>query len=204
MRYLLATLALSCGLATAGQKSSPAAFTIVMIGDVPPPMVLHVMERETESALTPTAGSLDWKLGTRVAPIVAGPMAVIHMRGNCGLQGSAIKESAPVGSGIQLGVTHIANGRILPIADVFCDSVRASVARDLSAARAEFREQLWGRALGRVLAHELYHVLLQTTDHGDTGISRAAQTGADLLGPRNSFAASEVQRFAHAFDVPAE
>ncbi len=43
------------------------------------------------------------------------------------------------------------------------------------------REQFLGRALGRVFAHELGHVLLGTRAHADAGLMRATFSAADLV-----------------------
>jgi hypothetical protein len=43
-------------------------------------------------------------------------------------------------------------------------------------------DQLLARALGRVIAHELGHILLQSVEH-DVGLMRPAQAGRDLLSP---------------------
>jgi hypothetical protein len=40
---------------------------------------------------------------------------------------------------------------------------------------------LFGRALGRVLAHELVHVLTGSEAHGREGVQRAALSGKDLI-----------------------
>jgi hypothetical protein len=43
------------------------------------------------------------------------------------------------------------------------------------------REQFLGRALGRVFAHELGHVLLGTRAHANAGLMRATFSGTDLV-----------------------
>jgi hypothetical protein len=94
-------------------------------------------------------------------------------------------------------------GKVLPIADLRCDALRKLIDRDLQAAPAAGRDQLLGRALGRVLAHELYHVLLRTRAHAREGLARPAQSSADLLAPRNSFAEPD-QRLLEAGDGGGE
>jgi len=44
------------------------------------------------------------------------------------------------------------------------------------------RDQFLARALGRVIAHELGHILLQSVEH-DVGIMRPVQAGRDLVSP---------------------
>jgi hypothetical protein len=45
------------------------------------------------------------------------------------------------------------------------------------------REQALGRAVGRVIAHEIGHVLLRTRDHTARGLMRAVQYARELIEP---------------------
>lgn len=50
------------------------------------------------------------------------------------------------------------------------------------------REQVVGRAIGRVIAHEIGHVLLRTKDHAPHGLMRAIQRTDELVDPaRNRY-----------------
>ena len=42
---------------------------------------------------------------------------------------------------------------------------------------------MFGRALGRVLAHEMYHVLAHTAKHGRTGVPKGLSQLVNLLHP---------------------
>src|ERR1035438_8030819 len=46
---------------------------------------------------------------------------------------------------------------------------------------AEDREEKYGRPLGRVLAHELYHIFADTMCHGSNGVAKKSYGGQDLL-----------------------
>jgi hypothetical protein len=46
-----------------------------------------------------------------------------------------------------------------------------------------YRELLMGRVLGRALAHELGHFILQARTHSASGLMRASQSIADLMAP---------------------
>jgi hypothetical protein len=52
-----------------------------------------------------------------------------------------------------------------------------------------FRDPFVGRAMGRALAHEIGHYLLQSSDHSTTGLMRAQLLVADLMAidPRGRF-----------------
>jgi hypothetical protein len=196
MRYLLAALATTCGLAAA--PSEGPSLTVLLTGNDVPTAVLTAMEHEAATAL----GSfrLVWKTNEDRNRdfVVNGPLALIHMRGECVAELPSGTEAGKLSAGAKLGVTHLADGQVLPIADVFCDAVRDFVGPDLRHGWALNRDELYGRALGRVLAHELYHIVLQTTDHGADGLSRRTQRSADLLVPQRAFLPSEEQRLAES------
>lgn len=100
---------------------------------------------------------------------------------------------------VPLGQTQVVDGEVLPFSDVRCDPVRKLIGRDLAIQPSYEREQLLGRALGRVLAHELYHILLRTTSHGTDGLARPAQTAADLMADRDNFTPADEQKLSQSF-----
>jgi len=66
-------------------------------------------------------------------------------------------------------------------------------------APALLRERAVGRAVGRVLAHELGHFLLRSRWHAESGLMRSIQTTTDLIGPereRFALSAADAARFA--------
>jgi hypothetical protein len=66
------------------------------------------------------------------------------------------------------------------------------------------REALTARGLGRALAHELGHVLLESKGHTARGLMRAQRTGAELFEPtRLPFAIDAGTRAAAATSVAA-
>jgi hypothetical protein len=57
----------------------------------------------------------------------------------------------------------------------------------LSKDAAAQRDFYYGRALARVIAHELYHIVMRTTDHSRNGVSRSCFSTADLVTERFVF-----------------
>jgi hypothetical protein len=57
------------------------------------------------------------------------------------------------------------------------------LAKDVAAQRDFY----YGRALARVIAHELYHIVMRTTDHSRNGVSRSCFSTADLVAERFEF-----------------
>ena len=90
-----------------------------------------------------------------------------------------------------LGWTHVSDGQILPFTDINCDRVREFAQSGLMQFRMEDREAKYGRALGRVLAHELYHIFANTARHGSMGVAKESYSVQDLVGDDFQFEAKE-------------
>lgn len=84
----------------------------------------------------------------------------------------------------------MSDGQILPFTDVNCDRVREFTQSGLLGFRSGEREERYGRALGRVLAHELYHIFANTTRHG-SGVAKESYNVQDLLSDDFQFQAKE-------------
>jgi hypothetical protein len=53
---------------------------------------------------------------------------------------------------------------------------------------------LLGRALGRVLAHEVVHILSKSSAHGRTGVARTSLSGSQLIAPELRLGAADLER----------
>jgi hypothetical protein len=89
-----------------------------------------------------------------------------------------------------LGRTEVSEGRVLPFVYIFCNEVRAFVP---SVSRIS-QQQMYGRALGRVVVHELYHALLSTLEHTHDGIARSVQSSRDLTGDKLTLDAVSIEK----------
>jgi hypothetical protein len=72
---------------------------------------------------------------------------------------------------------------VQPYGEVACDKVAAAVRSAMSGEDYARRDVLLGRALGRVVAHELMHMLARSGAHTETGVGRAALSGKRLISP---------------------
>ena len=121
-------------------------------------------------------------------------LAVITFNGRCDVVGLLPHDDNPGA----LGWTNISDGVILPFANVDCSAVRSFIQKEILNARTEIRELTLGRALGRVLAHELYHIFADTTRHGADGVAREFYSVHDLLAPDFQFQAKESLALLHS------
>ena len=197
MRYRTALLlSLLCG-SVRGQTSAETPLTVMLEGgaDVPA-AVLATMEREAESAMARSGTALAWEAKENVSPAAAyDRLAMIRLKGRC-TPDAILFGPLRAGQTEALGQTQVVDGNVLPIADIRCDAVHRLIERELRAAPRKEQADLLGRALGRVIAHELYHIMLRTMDHGNSGLSRAVQTSSDLLAAHDSFTREEADRIA--------
>ena len=206
MRCRSALLLVSLWLRTAGAQTLPdtahfsGPLTIVLRGDIADRSgVLNAMEREVESLVAPSSIRVTWVSTTNRGQVYE-RVAVVRLSGTCRADGPV----AILGAQAEpLGRTQVVDGKVLPFAEVRCDSVRAVIARHLAFQPSYEREDVFGRALGRVLAHELYHILLRTTSHGTTGLARPVQSSADLVADRDGFAPADERKLSEVSSVEA-
>ena len=137
--------------------------------------VVDLMKTEIREILAPTGVPIVFqRVGTQNAAQPFRKIVVVHFRGACQSQ-----LDADVPNSLDhpaLGKTAVAAGRVIPDVQVFCNEVRAYVP---SVSRTPF-VQMYGRALGRVVTHELYHALLSTREHARSGVARFTQSSRDL------------------------
>lgn len=77
--------------------------------------------------------------------------------------------------------THVTDGNVLPFAEVSCDRVRKRVRGVLHGSDFERADTLMGRALARVIVHEMIHVLTGRCDHDADGVMRHALAPSELV-----------------------
>lgn len=117
-------------------------------------------------------------------------LVLVRFQGACSMNGTAQK--APNGG--PLGWSHVMSGEILPFGDVSCDNVRQAVSGVLWGEQQNHRERLFGRALGRVVAHELYHIIGGVHSHGKKGIAQASLSGQELIAEEMEIALEDMER----------
>jgi mono/diheme cytochrome c family protein len=107
-------------------------------------------------------------------------VAVVTFRGACDNLDST---PGRVPSG-KLGWTHISDGVVLPFAEVDCDLTRGFLAPRLVGMKPKEADQRFARALGRVVAHELYHILARSTPPSSRGVEQPAYTSYEWVSDR--------------------
>jgi hypothetical protein len=142
---------------------------------------IQTMKSEVGRVLAATGAQLSWRmLKADAAPLTFDNLAVLRFRGNCrmGRIGTTVE---PDEVRLTLGSTAVAAGVVTPFSSVECDKIVSCISGLLNSSCERDRDIALGRALGRVVAHELYHMLAQTREHGHAGLTKALQSPFDLI-----------------------
>jgi hypothetical protein len=140
------------------------------------------MKAETERLLTASGVSVGWRSLKSFVPGESFPkLAVVKFTGRCEL--TPIVPPAPE-NGSALGFTYRIDGRIAPFSEVECDRVLGTIGAARIAAAGGGRDLMYGRALGRVLAHELFHILSGSKAHSKHGVTQRYLSPATLVEDR--------------------
>ena len=149
------------------------------------------MHREMDKLMLQASIRVEWRnLSDFVAGTEVHDLVLVKFRGNCHIQPTPVylDERGP------MAFTHTSDGEVLPFSEVLCD--RVGVAAQSAMAGGEFgrRDELLGRALARVLAHELYHIKGKCNEHGRSGVARKALSGRELIAGTLDFAPADARR----------
>ncbi len=142
--------------------------------------VVDSLHAEVDSIILPLGLGLEWRSLDGQGDQVSRELAIVSFKGTCANGGLP----PHAGDSHGLGWTHITDGQLLPFTDVDCDQIRAFVRRRINANDPSDRDRLLGRAVGRVVAHELYHILARRAHHGSGSVDRPEYTAGELLSDR--------------------
>ncbi len=153
-----------------------------------PDAVLAAIQGELAFVLRPIR--VEWH--SQPAPAgtpVSGQWAVVSFKGRCDVE-DLLPEASRSG---ELGWTYVSEGAILPFSDVDCGRIRSFIQDALLAVAPLSRPPVFGRAVGCVLAHEIYHILARTQQHPGCGAGKAAYSVRELLSPTFRFGSRELR-----------
>lgn len=170
--------------------------------DKPPAAAfITTMERELARIMEAADLTLHWLTPSNADGRQTFAQALIFtFHGEC--QATPVTQEAAASSvRLTLAETAADGTSILPYSELNCDRLRGFLAREgVFSAGSESR---LGFATARVLAHEMYDVLLQTHAHGKTGITRAVHSPSALLSRSLRFNDEELDRLRNHFRPPS-
>jgi hypothetical protein len=114
-------------------------------------------------------------------------LAVLELRGTCGLPAGNYRLDRSVASGASLAETSVSDGVVLPFSRINCANLTRLIGPMLAGESGAQRDYVYGLAMARVAAHELYHVMMGWRSHSHEGICKASFSANDLLDERFDF-----------------
>jgi hypothetical protein len=158
----------------------------------PPAVLIREMQSELGRILEPAGLRAAWRAidAPRDVSEDFPELVVFRFQGTCSFDTAPGANADPDPGGLPLAETELSDGRVLPFGKVNCDIVRRLIAPAKFQAAGQ-RNATLGRALARVVAHEIYHMLTASTMHASEGIARPAHSRTDLTASSFRFAATE-------------
>ncbi len=189
------------GAAAPGEPDAPVIGVLLRFDAAPAEGFVREMEGELARIMGAADLRLKWLTPEQSDGKQSYARAVIFtFHGDCRAVPDAREARAEMRQ-VTLADTAVEGDAILPFSDMNCDRLRAFLSGE-EPETAGMASRM-GVAMGRVLAHEMYHVLLQTRTHGSHGISRAVHTPSALLSKELRFDDAEIVRFRERFHRPA-
>ena len=187
------------------QHLTPSVGVYMDFDSTPGDASVEVMKKEVDDLLKPSGVTLGWRLAKEnQGKETFSGLVVLKFRGRCRVEGwtQLASEFGTLGETEALGSTSVVNGRVLPFSEVECDRVRKALAYMNPGAGREERQRALGMALGRVVAHEIYHILARTTEHAAQGLAKASESLRDLVSaPVLGFRDADSQTIGRSFDI---
>jgi len=176
MRRAAAGLVLAAMELCAGERAPVTVF--FAFEQEPPAVVFDAMRAEIQRLYSAVPLKFDW-IRMQEAPEagVLGEIVSVRFHGNCSLGGVP---PLPDERGT-LAWTSVTDGIVQLFSEVNCDRVRAAVYLALWGGERKRAQERLGVALGRVVAHEAYHIYWRTLKHAAGGVARHSLMPAELV-----------------------
>lgn len=162
----------------AGGHTAPRIGIFLDFDSNPSKSAVRTMQLVVAAALASTGAELSWLTAGGKRAETFDELAVLHFRGNCRMEKLT---PAADGAPVTLGEADLVSGGVSAFSSVECDQIKTCISGLLGGACARDRDTAFGRAMGRVVAHELYHILGKTAGHSRSGIAKSLQTSFDLI-----------------------
>ncbi len=161
------------------------------------PAALRSARQELQRLLSPTNIDLLWKdLTSRKSGEQFDHVVVVTFGGVCSEAGPALSAE------VSLGDSSVSEGAVLPFFRVDCEYLSRMLTPSLRSMTSQQRSVAFGRALARVMAHEIYHIVGETTEHQSKGVAKASFSLQDLTAESFDFDSGSLPLLAHSRSAP--
>lgn len=139
------------------------------------------MQIELQRLLEPAGLRVVWKTPSETTAFEAFDfVAAGSFDGDCSSKDLPAIGTKAASGVLSLAGTFTSNHQVIPFFNVDCARVIRMLRPTLARLTPESRETVVGQALGRVLAHEIYHIVAKTAIHAKTGVAKAEFSATDL------------------------
>ena len=148
------------------------------------------MKREFEGIVKNTTLTVGWRTRREAEQEALANLVVVRFKGKCILDPVPYlyDERGP------MAFTYTTGGVPQPFSEVACDKVAGAVRSAMFGGDYAKADQLFGRALGRVLAHEVVHMLTRSGAHANEGVTKRSLSGNQLISPELRLSPEDLDR----------
>jgi hypothetical protein len=148
------------------------------------------MKHEFEGIVKGTKLEVGWRAREQAEHEAFNNLVVVRFKGKCILDPVPYlyDERGP------MAFTYSTDGVVQPFSEVACEKVTTAVRSAMFGGDFAKADQLLGRALGRVLAHEVVHMLTRSGAHAHDGVTRQSLSGMQLIAPELHLSPEDLAR----------
>jgi hypothetical protein len=140
------------------------------------------LRHELTNLLEPAGLEVDVMLRSELPPYPEfSEVVVFEMKGSCSMKGKPAPGGELPDEQGPLAMAYSSNGEILHFGAVECDRVRQCLQRVTGLGSPEKHQAAFGKALGIVMAHELYHMIAGLKAHTKEGLTKKSLSARELL-----------------------
>lgn len=180
MRHVTICVCLLAALALPALAIAPGGSDVTVVVNFKGPYsapAVKEMQREAGQILKASGIRLDWRSRSEAADSTFNDLVVMTFKGSCVFNPLpvVVDELGPY------AITRVTGGEVQPFGEVDCDHVVSSLHTAMTSGDYSRADALLGRALGRVVAHELVHMLTKSRQHAREGLEKAALSPRQLI-----------------------
>jgi hypothetical protein len=158
---------------------------------------LQAMRLNLGQILNPAGIAVDVELKSDLPPDPQfADLVIFKMKGSCSMNARPMPIGALSDERGPLAMAYASDGEILHFGEVECDRLRHSLIRILGPAATPKSQIALGRAMAKVIAHEIYHMVGNAKDHTHHGLTKTSLSGDELLDGKLKLPSQAVQVLA--------
>lgn len=166
------------------------------------PAASSEMKQELSHLLQPAAIHVEWQDPAVDRDAAENDYsALVRLRGSCRPTEPSARFEHAVSGPFTLASSAVADGVVLPFGDIDCAALNSFLGPSLWKEPETVQEFVYARAVARLMAHELYHVIGQTHGHARNGVAEPSFTVAELLSDHFEFTETTLSELHASPDV---